>query len=102
MIPYIITYDEQGIPKVLKFYPDWCDSKGLHWDELGKEALKYNFTIPNWHLDGNYLVYNNSLSDLCYIPKELVEEAQFQVTLLMDKLLEWDNIRKVFKGLEGD
>jgi len=105
MIPYQVTYNEAGRPVTLKFYPNWCNSNGLYWEELGRKALRLGkFDIPRWSCGADgCLTYTESSSFTNYtLVGCLVEEAQALVTELMDKLVEWDSIRNVFKGLKGE
>jgi hypothetical protein len=103
MNDYEIRYQD-GQPTTLKFKPHWCGSNGTAWPVLGIRALREGkFKIPGWRYSMDYggLVYTGNDSLFLIAIPNLVEEAQRQVTAMMDKLYEWDNIHQLYQELRS-
>ena len=90
---------QEGNPDRLIFEPDFVSSSGDYWAKAGKKAL-YQFPIDGWSLRSEgelLLVHVLGKDNPPRLPGLMVADAQACVTKIMDKLVEWNTIRKILE-----
>lgn len=92
---FLIKYDEDAKPIEVSFRPDLVSSKGEYNHKLGNLALT-KLGIKDWRWDSEKLYRVIIDPQYVLIARTIIQEAQDQVTQLIDRLLEWDNYRRVF------
>lgn len=96
---YLIEYAE-GKPHILKFKPDFVDSSGLVNYKLGDLAMS-QFCPDGWGWDRKFL-YCFVTSDVkTLLIDRMLNQAQLEVTEIMDMLSQFKKCSKIFEELEG-